>query len=81
MGIATEQDTDDQANSKLLVELRALNDELAVPTPQEFGIDRDEYFNVCETMAQQALASGSPKNNPIEPSIDEMVAIYKQLWD
>jgi alcohol dehydrogenase len=81
MGIATDLDNNDEANQKLLIELRALNNELAVPTPQEFGIKRDEFFEVCQTMAQQALASGSPSNNPIEPSIDEMVAIYQGLWD
>jgi len=32
-------------------------------------------------MAEQALASGSPSNNPIEPSISDMVAIYQGLWD
>lgn len=81
MGIATTQDSNDQANQKLLIELRALNDELAVPTPAEFGIKRDEFFEVCQTMAEQALASGSPGNNPIEPSINEMITIYQGLWD
>jgi alcohol dehydrogenase len=81
MGIATEQDSNDVANQKLLVELSALNDELAVPSPEQFGIKRDEFFKVCETMAEQALASGSPGNNPIVPSIAEMVAIYQGLWD
>jgi alcohol dehydrogenase len=81
MGIATEQDSNEIANQKLLIELCALNDELAVPTPQEFGIKRDEFFRVCQTMAEQALASGSPGNNPIEPSVSDMVAIYQGLWD
>jgi alcohol dehydrogenase len=81
MGIATDLDNNDEANQKLLIELRALNEELAVPTPQEFGIKRDEFFEVCQTMAEQALASGSPGNNPIEPSISDMVAIYQGLWD
>ena len=80
MGIASDLDSDDEANQKLLIELRALNNELSVPTPQEFGIKRDDFFDVCLTMAKQALASGSPSNNPIEPSIDEMVAIYQGLW-
>jgi alcohol dehydrogenase len=80
MGIATEQDNNDEANQKLLVELNALNDELAVPTPFEFGIERDDFFEVCQTMAEQALASGSPANNPIEPSIDEIIEIYQKLW-
>ncbi|RBO78317.1 iron-containing alcohol dehydrogenase [Marinomonas aquiplantarum] len=81
IGIATEQDTNDIANQKLLKELRALNDELSVPTPEEFGIKREAFFGVCQTMAEQALASGSPSNNPIEPSISDMVALYKSLWD
>ena len=81
MGIATDQDNNDEANQKLLTELRALNEELAVPTPLEFGIKRDEFFKVCHTMAEQALASGSPANNPIEPSIDEIIFIYHGLWD
>jgi alcohol dehydrogenase class IV len=81
MGIASEQDSDDICNQKLLTELRALNEELEVPTPKKFGIKRDHFFEVCQTMAEQALASGSPGNNPIEPSIAEMVAIYQGLWD
>lgn len=81
MGIATEQDSNEVANQKLLIELRALNDELAVPTPEQFGIKRDEFFEVCQTMAEQALASGSPANNPIEPSISDMMEIYQGLWD
>ncbi|PKG82875.1 alcohol dehydrogenase [Colwellia sp. 75C3] len=81
MGITTAQDSNEIANQKLLIELRALNDELAVPTPEQFGIKRDEFFDVCQTMAEQALASGSPANNPIEPSISDMVAIYQGLWD
>ena len=81
MGIATDQDNNDEANQKLLTELRALNEELAVPTPLEFGIKRDEFFKVCHTMAEQALASGSPANNPIKPSIDEIIVIYQGLWD
>jgi alcohol dehydrogenase len=81
MGIATEQDSNEFANQKLLIELRALNDELAVPTPEQFGIERDYFFEVCPIMAEQALASGSPANNPIEPSISDMVFIYQGLWD
>lgn len=81
MGIAAEQDSNEVANQKLLIELRSLNEELAVPTPQEFGIKRDEFFEVCQTMAEQALASGSPSNNPIEPSINEIISIYQGLWD
>jgi alcohol dehydrogenase class IV len=32
-------------------------------------------------MAEQALASGSPGNNPQVPSVDEMIELYRALWD
>ncbi|WP_163369618.1 iron-containing alcohol dehydrogenase [Endozoicomonas acroporae] len=81
MGIAAPQDSDQQANKKLLTELKALNEELSVPTPAQFGIDKKEFFSVCPTMAEQALASGSPGNNPRVPSAEELVSMYQALWD
>ncbi|QUM81851.1 iron-containing alcohol dehydrogenase [Moritella sp. 5] len=80
IGIANESDSTDVANGKLIVELKALNVELNVPTPAEFGIEGAKYFDLLPTMAKQALASGSPNNNPRVPSIDEMIAIYKEIW-
>jgi len=80
MGIAKETDSVDQANQKLLQELRDLNSELQVPTPEQFGIDREHFLELMPTMAQQALASGSPGNNPRIPSADEIVEIYRSLW-
>lgn len=81
LGVAGEQDSTEQANQKLLTELQALNDELCVPTPAQFGIDRKRFFEMRQTMAEQALASGSPGNNPRVPTVDEMVDIYSSLWD
>lgn len=80
MGVAGEQDSAEQANAKLLAELRALNEELQVPTPEQFGIDRERFFELMPTMAQQALASGSPGNNPRVPTVEQMVELYSSLW-
>lgn len=80
IGVASESDSTDIANQKLLQELSALNVELNVPTPEEFGITREEFFNKLETMAEQAMSSGSPKNNPRVPTEDEMITLYKALW-
>lgn len=80
MGVATQQDSTETANAKLIDELRALNDELQVPTPEQFGIERQAFFDLMPVMAEQALASGSPNNNPRVPSADEIVEIYQQLW-
>lgn len=80
MGVASQQDSDDIANQKLLDELKALNNELKVPTPEEFGIERETFFNLLPAMAEQSLASGSPGNNPRVPSAEEIIELYKQLW-
>lgn len=80
MGVASYEDDAETANAKLIDELHALNKELCVPTVEEFGIDRDEFMKVKQTMAEQALASGSPGNNPRVPSTEEMVEIYESLW-
>ncbi|CAA0368045.1 Alcohol dehydrogenase [Alteromonas infernus] len=81
MGIATQGDSDDMANQKLINELKMLNADLQVPTPADFGIDKEAFFALASTMAEQALASGSPNNNPRVPTIEEMVAIYVSLWE
>lgn len=80
MGVATQSDNDQSAVEKLLDELVAINDELKVPTPAEFGIDREKFFELMPTMAAQALASGSPGNNPRVPTEAEMVELYRSLW-
>ncbi|MDG1312061.1 MAG: iron-containing alcohol dehydrogenase [Porticoccaceae bacterium] len=80
MGVANEDDSDESANSKLMAELYAINEELQVPTLEQFGIERDQFFNNLPVMAEQALASGSPGNNPRVPSADEIIEIYRKLW-
>ena len=80
IGVANDADSDTTANQKLLQELIALNEELQVPTLEQFGADRQRFLELLPTMAEQALASGSPANNPIEPSAAQIIAIYRQLW-
>ncbi|CAM3734483.1 iron-containing alcohol dehydrogenase [Xenorhabdus thuongxuanensis] len=74
-------DSDNVACKKLLTTLVDLNEDLSVPTPEQFGIDKTRFFEVVETMAKQAEASGSPSNNPRIPTIEDMITIYKQLWN
>jgi len=53
---------------------------LQVPTPKAFGIDPKHFMDNLQTMANQALASGSPANNPSVPSAEEIIQLYKNLW-
>ena len=61
------------------VELRSINADLRMPTPVEFGIDAADVPRGDASMARQALASGSPQNNPRVPSEAEIVELYSRL--
>lgn len=80
IGVAHPDDSDDLANQKLVSALIQINQELKVPTLAEFGVEKSHFDEVVQTMAEQALASGSPGNNPRVPSIPEMVELYAKLW-
>ena len=80
IGIADISDSHDIACKKLVSELKALNKDLSVPSPAAYGIDEGEYHRLLPTMAEQALNSGSPGNNPKVPTIEEMVELYKTVW-
>lgn len=80
LGVATQSENDTQACSNLVQELEALNQELQVPTLQEFGVEHVNYSALLETMAHQALDSGSPANNPRLATQAEIANLYKQIW-
>jgi len=79
-GLAKPDDTDEQANARLVAGLEALNRELGVPSPSAFGIDEAAWTEKLPLMAQQALASGSPANNPRVPDAKEIVTLYNEVW-
>ena len=80
MGMAGERDSDDLALEKLIEGLRQLNADLSVPGPQAYGIEERAWFDSLELMSEQALASGSPANNPRIPDGAEIVELYRRVW-
>ena len=80
LGCASSADDDARAAQKLVTELETLCRDLAVPTPEAFGIDGQVWHDRIPTMVQQAIASGSPSNNPRVPTPDEIAAIYTDIF-
>jgi alcohol dehydrogenase class IV len=80
MGMAPAEGANDEAVSELVRNLHELNRKLKVPTPAEFGIDRRAWEASIPSMVQQALASGSPANNPRVPSEAEIERLYLEIW-
>ena len=80
MGLAGADLGDQAAVALLLAELEALNRDLGVPTPRAHGISAARWEELSGEMARQALASGSPANNPRVPDAAEIVALYGAVY-
>lgn len=80
VGFAAASDPDDRACERLVAGLESWNRDLSVPGPAAYGIDGDAWFGKVSLMADQALASGSPGNNPRAPDKDEIIKLYREVW-
>ena len=80
MGWADIGESDEAAVVTLINGLKALNRDLDVPGPTSWGVDKARYHDLIPVMVEQALASGSPANNPRIPSADELAQLYLQAY-
>src|SRR5438067_5549476 len=80
MGVAEEGEGSQAAVARLVDELHRLNGDLKVPSPQGYALDRARYDDALPLMASQALASGSPANNPRVPTADEIIDLYRRVY-
>ena len=65
----------------LVAEVKRLCAQLKIPNLQGWGIDREKFENALPKMAADALASGSPGNNPRVPDADEIMQLYRICYD
>jgi alcohol dehydrogenase len=81
VGIVPVRTPDSEALPALVQALGELNRKLKVPTPKMYGIDPKEWEESIPIMAQQALASGSPDNNPRVPTAQQIEQLYQEVWN
>jgi len=80
LGFSTPGCSDEDAAAGLPKALYALNAELSVPSLQEFGVSQELFDSSVAQMSVEAIASGSPGNNPRVPSTEEVEVLYKHIW-
>ncbi len=68
-----------QADCAVAAVERLIND-IQMPRLGEIGIDGDEFEAVVEQMASDAIASGSPANNPCQATHEDIVALYRKSF-
>lgn len=79
-GVASDSDSDETAAEKFIDSLQNICDVCKIPTLEQYGIDRDEYYSKISKMATDAVASGSPANTVKEVTVDDCIEIYKKLY-
>lgn len=79
-GVASDSDSDNTAAEKFIDSLQNICDVCEIPTLEQYGIDRDEYYSKISKMATDAVASGSPANTVKEVTVDDCIEIYKKLY-
>ncbi|MGZ9818095.1 iron-containing alcohol dehydrogenase [Peribacillus simplex] len=62
-------------------EIKQLCANLKIPNMNSWGVDETKFAQVVDKMAADALASGSPSNNPRVPTHQEIVELYKQCYN
>ena len=73
--------TDEEACALLVDELKMMNRKMSVPSLKAYGVDANQYESLLVSMTQAAIASGSPGNNPVVFSEEEMIKLYELAYD
>lgn len=80
IGAADTYTPDDAAAMAFIRALGKLCDKLNIPTLKAYGIDKEKFDALCDKMATDAMASGSPSNTIKEVTKDDLMIIYQKLW-
>ena len=78
---ANAEGPDEAAAHALVHGLVALNIRLEIPRLRDHPrMEEKKFSHLLEKMAADALASGSPQNNPVVPTAAEIVELYRAAW-
>lgn len=74
--------TDDETAANIFYDkILELLSKVNIQTLEEFGIDKEDFYSNVDKMAVDALASGSPANTRKTPTKEDIMEIYKKLWE
>ncbi len=60
--------------------VKRLNEDLKIPSLKGLGVDEKKFNSIVGQMAVDALASGSPGNNPRKATQGEIVELYRKAF-
>ena len=60
--------------------IKRLVQDIKIPSLQELGVDKEKLGKLAPQMAEDAIASGSPANNPRQATKEEIIELYKLAY-
>jgi len=72
--------TDLEAAQLAAKAIKALIKDIKIPTLRELGVEKNKLDQLAPKMAEDAIASGSPGNNPRQATKEEIVELYKIVY-
>ncbi len=60
--------------------ITGLVEDIEIPSLPELGVDKEKLDKLVPQMAEDAIASGSPANNPRQATKEEIVELYKLAY-
>lgn len=63
-----------------IASIKELCKKMEIGNLQQWGIQEEDFYAAIPKMAMDALASGSPDNNPKVPTLEELIALYKTVY-
>jgi len=69
--------TDLEAAQLAAKSIKTLIKDIKIPSLKDLGVDKDRLDQLAPKMAEDAIASGSPGNNPRQATKEEIIELYK----
>ncbi len=73
--------TKDELANLVIESIKELCKKMNIGNLKKWGIEKEAFYEAIPKMATDALASGSPANNPKIPSYEELIELYKIVYE
>ncbi len=73
--------TDFAAAQRGAAAVRGLIKDVAIASLRELSVDRNKLYKLAPRMTEDAIASGSPANNPRQATKEEIIELYKLAYE
>lgn len=73
--------TDFAAAQRGAAAVKRLIEDIKIASLRELGVDRNKLYRLAPRMTEDAIASGSPANNPRQATKEEIIELYKLAYE